>query len=360
MNDNNNEENRAEVKLLHDFFRNDKLTIDNIAEYESMISQGKVNVKTLWTLYPPNELLFLNVGEAPECWLCRDVQLDREDPTLWWVTGARLGFNGRELGLTSRRCGISFAGRVDGSMEISELPLVPKRYFDQAAPVTAEIVRRGQIFRDIMGGDLDGHAYRHLKGAVWGSDIVGASARGVVSFNPDCDTFSLLSHNADQMLNQSNERVVVDYKAFLDSSPSEASPLENLGKGPRSRSSDSDSDSSSANARNTDDGGKDAFVALLRKIPERRGVNMMEDLLLLSPPRMPAYGLKSKQWGWVLIENLTPISASEVPFRCLQVDPVTKSLVKSLVAGHQSGGMDNDFDDVISTKGKGLVMMLHG
>lgn len=164
--------------------------------------------------------------------------------------------------------------------------------------------------------------------------------------------------NADELLNQTNERVVVDYKAFLDSSPSEAPSLENLGKG--SPSSGSDSDSSTAKSSGADDGEKDAFAALLKKIPERRGVNTMKDLLLLSPPRMPAYGLKSKKWGWVLIENLTPVEASEVPFQSLQADPTTKSLVRSLVMGHQNGGLDDDFDDVVRNKGKGLVMMLHG
>jgi hypothetical protein len=75
---------------------------------------------------------------------------------------------------------------------------------------------------------------------------------------------------------------------------------------------------------------------------------------------MPAYGLKSKQWGWVLIENLTTVPASSVPFNSLQVDEATKALVKSLVAGHRNGGMHDDFDDVVKGKGKGLVMMFHG
>ncbi len=156
----------------------------------------------------------------------------------------------------------------------------------------------------------------------------------------------------------------------MDSNPFQASPLENLGKGSRLQSSGPSSDSSSDcdvssefGAHSILDAGggeKDAFVALLKKIPERRGVNTMEDLLLLSPPRMPAYGLKSKKWGWVLIGNLTPVSASDVPFVSLQVDQATKSLVRSLVAGHQRGVMGGEFDDVVETKGKGLVMMLHG
>lgn len=181
-NDNETEENRAEVKLLHDFFRGDNLTIENMTEYESMISQGKVNDNTLWTLFPPNELLFLNTGGAPECWLCRDVQRDPRNQ-IWWIEGAQLGFNGHELGLTSRRLPVSFAGRVDLSMEISELPLVPKRYFDRAVQVTADIVNRGKIFRSIMGDNLDGHAYRHHQREVWSGKDVDVSVRGVVSFS---------------------------------------------------------------------------------------------------------------------------------------------------------------------------------
>ncbi len=173
-NDNkNSDEQRAEIKLLRDFFRNDKLTLDNISHYESMIKQGKISVTTVWTLFPPNELLFLDTDGTSECWLCRDVAQDPKDPTIWWVSGVQLGFDGRKLGLTTRRCPISFAGKVDGIMNISELPIVPKRYFDRAASVSADIIKRGQIFRDIMGCDLDGYAYRHYQGPVWGGNGVG-------------------------------------------------------------------------------------------------------------------------------------------------------------------------------------------
>ncbi|EXF76123.1 hypothetical protein CFIO01_07988 [Colletotrichum fioriniae PJ7] len=343
------EELRSEVKLLHDFFRNDKLTIDNMAGYDSMISQGKINCNTLWTLYPPNELLFLNTGEAPDCWRCRDVQIDSRDPRIWWVHGAQLGFNGRDLGLTRRKFPISFIGKVDLTMEISELPLVPERYFESADQVSADIIKRGKTFQDIMGKKLDGHKYRHHQGSVWAS-------------NDDDDPARIVW----------NERVVVDYKKFISSTYSSPPYLEKFNKRSRgqstdpgmenSSSSDSDSDSevSTEEITNTEIEGEDAFVALLENIPERRGVRTIDDLLLLSPSRIPAYGLKSKRWGWVLIQDLTPVSASSVAFDNLQIDEGTKSLVKSLVNGHQNGGMNDDFDDVISNKGKGLVIMLHG
>ncbi|TPX10047.1 uncharacterized protein E0L32_001244 [Thyridium curvatum] len=137
------QENHADVKLLYDFFRTDRLTIDNMATYDSMIVQGKINVETLWTLYPPNKRLFLNTGEASECWLCRDVQRDPKNPLVWWVTGVQLGVNVRELGLTRRKHPISFARKIDGSMDISELPLVPEDYFDRAEQVKEEIGKRG-------------------------------------------------------------------------------------------------------------------------------------------------------------------------------------------------------------------------
>lgn len=178
---------------------------------------------------------------------------------------------------------------------------------------------------------------------------------------------------------------MVDYQQFLEMHPNRAHSLEKFAKASRLRcpesalDSDSDSDSDSdldsdsgsdadldttpeamSNSSSADVGEKNAFNALLTKIPKERGIGELKDLLLLTSPRMPAYGLKSKRWGWVLIENLSLVYKNDTPFDSLQIDPGMKSLVRSLVTGHQSGGTANDFDDVVTNKGKGLVMMLHG
>lgn len=180
---------------------------------------------------------------------------------------------------------------------------------------------------------------------------------------------------------------MVDYQQFLETHPYRAQSLEKFAKTSRPRRPESDSDSNSgsdsdsdsdldsdtgsdvdldttpdatSNSSITDAGEKNAFNALLKKIPKERGIRELKDILLLSSPRVPAYGLKSKRWGWVLIENLLPVYKNDTAFDSLQIDPGMKSLVRSLVTGHQNGGTANDFDDVVTNKGKGLVIMLHG
>ena len=61
----------------------------------------------------------------------------------------------------------------------------------------------------------------------------------------------------------------------------------------------------------------------------------------------------------MLIDGLRPVKCDNKAFASLQMDETTKYLIKTLVKGHRSGQLDG-FDDVITSKGKGLVPLLHG
>lgn len=109
----------------------------------------------------------------------------------------------------------------------------------------------------------------------------------------------------------------------------------------------------------TDEEG-DAFSRLLKKASSRYDLkNGMDDLFVLCPARIPGYCLATKVWGWMLIDNLKPINHNNLAFESLRIDQTKKSLIQSLVQGHQSADID-DYDDVVSGKGKGLVILLYG
>lgn len=203
-----------------------------------------------------------------------------------------------------------------------------------------------------------------------------------------------------------HERVVVDYKSFLESDRyssvvlvkqqkrkkerTERTTVRGMNPKPDEESdSDSSSDSDTEDEENANkDGGngitsnkgigqeahdrtevqatppthskKDAFEKLHKSIAGKYGIKGgMDELLRLSPPRIPAYGLKSKRWSWVLIERLKPVIPSEEAFNQLQMNGGTKRLIRALVEGSQSPQADT-FDDTIQGKGKGLVLLLHG
>lgn len=70
-----------------------------------------------------------------------------------------------------------------------------------------------------------------------------------------------------------------------------------------------------------EDQGADAFSKLLFAVSEKYGIkDGMDDLLLLCPARVPGYCLTTKEWGWMLIDELKRIESSDTAFNSLQID----------------------------------------
>lgn len=181
----NNEDLKTEIKYLHDFIQKDELTIGKQKEYDSLVRQNKISYGTLWTLFPPNELLILNDGAAPECWLCRDVVPGSAKKMEWLIKGVRLDFDGHDIGLTKQTYPISFRGRVNEIMDISQLPIIPVSYFDGWNEMKAKLIDRGKRCQAFLGGNLDGHAYLQYEGPLWERYDLITKAKSKVSASLD-------------------------------------------------------------------------------------------------------------------------------------------------------------------------------
>ncbi|KAM5342128.1 hypothetical protein ACJ41O_015159 [Fusarium nematophilum] len=91
----------------------------------------------------------------------------------------------------------------------------------------------------------------------------------------------------------------------------------------------------------------------------QKGFNISKaDFNLLFPALVPAFGLKKKEWRWILSDQLQDVAWNMVAFESLQLEAATKHLVQALVKGHKANSAA--FDDVVSGKGQGLVFLLHG
>jgi len=100
------------------------------------------------------------------------------------------------------------------------------------------------------------------------------------------------------------------------------------------------------------------LVNLAQVVVDRFKISL-HDFELLFPALVPAFGLKSKGWTWLLSDLLEDVGWSLEAFSSLQLERSTKHLVASLVKGHKSK-LATVFDDVIPGKGQGLVFLLHG
>lgn len=83
-----------------------------------------------------------------------------------------------------------------------------------------------------------------------------------------------------------------------------------------------------------------------------------EDFQLLFPALVPGFGLKEKEWRWLLSDELRDVKWNKFAFESLQLEDVTKDLVQALVKGHKA--KSTAFDDGMPGKGQGLIFLLHG
>ncbi|KAI1160422.1 hypothetical protein F5B18DRAFT_632872 [Nemania serpens] len=98
--------------------------------FRLLLSVSLLYLNHLWTEYPPNELLVLNGKQLQECWLCRDIQYITRAYG-WQIRGIRLDYNGRMIGLAKQHYTISFRQTIAGTIELTQLPLIPFRYLQK-------------------------------------------------------------------------------------------------------------------------------------------------------------------------------------------------------------------------------------
>lgn len=184
------EDTRKEMGLLDDFIRNkDKTTKDIINEYNALVPKGKVNIRILWTIFPPNELLVVNDGRVQEFWICRNIMF-KSKHSIWTVRGVRLDYDGKTIGMTEQGCEISFRGAAGGTLGIGQLPILPFRYLpvEEQRKSRDKLLKRGKMFRDIMNKDLNGFAYREYNGLRWSRSGIHNTASSEVGI-PCSDVF---------------------------------------------------------------------------------------------------------------------------------------------------------------------------
>ena len=85
---------------------------------------------------------------------------------------------------------------------------------------------------------------------------------------------------------------------------------------------------------------------------------MTDDQALLCPARVKGFSLADKRCALFLVQHVEVISFHESAFDSLCMQPRLKETIRALVETHVSG--DDEFDDIISGKGKSMVIALEG
>ncbi|KAI0968815.1 P-loop containing nucleoside triphosphate hydrolase protein [Xylaria arbuscula] len=381
-NDQKSDKLRREAQVLYDFVTGNGLMTSIIFDHNKYSAKGQVVNDILWTIYPPNSLLVVNIGMIQECWICCNVSTKNNWKGFSWVLeGLRIGFDGSSVGMTRQKFTIPM--KALGICKISDLPVVPFEHYKDQKKLREQLTARATNLQQIIGSDFTKFSPKEYKGAVWSDEFYEYDADFKPSPNPK----------------RIDERVMVDFKAYRESHAKQSTDLEAVkkavntprkGKGkfkPRGimqhkdvqpvknysldfkgevefLAPEEEEDPMSAEAfssrRGTQEASEDdsgSIMSLLETIIEIFHVSE-EDFKLLFPAMVPAFGLKAKHWWWLIVDELREVQWNAAAFKTLQLEEDKKDVIQSLIKGHQSGSVI--FDDVVFGKGQGLIFLLHG
>lgn len=169
--ENNGQKIRQEAKELYDFTQENGLMRGIIEDYERHSKEGRVVNDILWTIYPPDSLIVVNIGTVRECWLCRNVKMKYNEITrkyYWEVTGFRIGFDGLSPGLTRQTASVPVTGMQ--LVKITDLPMVPAEYCQDWDSLKNTLMARSTKLQNILGQDFSSFRSQNYTGPSWVQD----------------------------------------------------------------------------------------------------------------------------------------------------------------------------------------------
>lgn len=301
------EETKSHIQLLLTFCEKENRRAIN--EYEANVVRAietpSIRWSNLWMIYKPGDLLFTGAGSSLMCMEIVDSHERGGNCPAYVVTGKKFTHDGESFGYQEVQVA---QGPYKGMKALAKLRSVPEEYYDQAEKAKSLLTTRGEKFRDLKGSH-----YRSYAGTV--------SALSTVR-----DWNSWGEYKEEPMIISS--RVMVDAKMFgIVMSPNRIY-LSDQKAIPKDCDSEDEKD----------------------YITERD--------LLTADHKVPGYALQVKRWCWFGVDAIEPVAFNKEAFNSLLLPKKHKTLVHSLVKSHVSG--NDEFDDMIAGKGKGLVFVLHG
>ena len=301
------EEATGHIRLLLTFCEKENRRA--ISEYEAnvknAIDKPSIRWSNLWMVYKPGKLLFTGSGSTLRCMEVVDSWERGGNCPAYIVSSKGFTHDGTRFGYEEHQIGQS---PYKGMKELSKLRCVPHDYYEEREMAKKILTARGQKFVSLKGSH-----YKTYSGTV--SAL--ASVRDWNSYG---------EYKTEPMIISS--RIMVDAKWFSIMKNPNRIQLDDYKPMPKDCTSEEEMD----------------------YITERD--------FLLADYKLPGYALEVKRWCWFNIDLIKPVVFNTEAFASLLIPARQKSLVHSLVKTHVSG--NDEFDDMIAGKGKGLVFVLHG
>ncbi|KID74414.1 uncharacterized protein G6M90_00g083890 [Metarhizium brunneum] len=292
------------INLRKDYFKNKSVTFDD-----------------LWTIFPPDcTVLGIKEGKPVAALFKRGSYPQTPCGQEYNLECKIIDWDGVKMGWSSLKLQIpAFLGFAN----FSSLPCYPIEYCSNPEAIKETLRERGRRFESLAG-----FCYRQHE--------------GVAFYHPEQD--------ADKTSRETVQgRIVVDCANWQKNNPDHALWLDNLSPSDdNNNNDDADSDDGSPNGNN----------CASSKADSQPQAPLTQDQLIYTSPVVRGYSLSSKRWMDFFVDNITDVQFDANAFNSLVMDPEKKEVI--LAFAESQARFKNAFDDVISGKGKGIIMLLCG
>ncbi|KAJ2992830.1 hypothetical protein NUW58_g2038 [Xylaria curta] len=323
LNDEHDDETKNHMRLLHDVLHRELK--DVIAATEDYAKNKVVTYEHIWTLFQPGCIVYASrFGRSVAVRLvdgqfinhqrmgpCFQLKCDRVD----W-DGSRFGYD----------VSPHFITPFEGTTPIVELECFPLSYHPEKEGIKEKLIDRGRRFEMLAG-----YHYKAYRGPAIETTRQGPSMVTV------------------------DERIIIDANAHMKSNTYlrlYLRPLDRARAAINVQAGDSDEEWLEYDSE-YDDERLEAYTPTVRG---RRPLN--REQLLLCTPIIRGYALRTKRWLEFFIDSVSEVTFGDHAFDSLVLPSGHKSLILA-IAQTQVKKTDT-FDDVISGKGRGVIMLLSG
>ncbi|KAJ6438231.1 AAA family protein [Purpureocillium lavendulum] len=276
-----------------------------------------------WTLFPPESIVFgYKNGKPVAAKFKRGYYAQTQCGKIYFLKCRIIDWDGVRMGWTDLDQQIP---EFPGTMPFSAMPCYPLDYHPEAASVKQMLIERGRKF-----DSLAGYCYRAYKGpALW---------------HPEANKTRRETVQSRIVVDGANwEKENYDFQVYITALHKEGGSMRARRNSCDSYESDTDMDS---------DDGNDGDDDVTKRAP------LTDDQRLLTSPMVRGYALQNKRWMEFYVDQVSDVQFNENAFNSLVMDEEKKELI--LAFAQSQVKYKDAFDDVISGKGKGIIMLLSG
>ncbi|PVH77056.1 P-loop containing nucleoside triphosphate hydrolase protein [Cadophora sp. DSE1049] len=324
-------ETKDHVRLLHTVLEAELK--DTIAAKADYIKNKVITFEHLWTIFQPGTTLYSNEWDR-HCGSKFSNGSYYEHPKYgpcYGVNAQKVDWDGDKFGYASNQHIIlAFAG----TRPIASLDAFPLSFHPDQKKIKSQLLKRGKLFEHYHG-----YHYKAYKAFAIGKDMCGNDIKVTVDSRVIIDTFA--------------------YGKFNPNSLKHLSPLKIKSKAIIENDSDNedDEDSEYEYSGSDDDTSTPTAIANTNPIDIKR-TPLTDEQLIHCSSLLKGYTLKTKRWLSFFVDSILPIKFNDQAFSSLVLPPSQKELILAFASSQVLHSQK--FDDVISGKGRGIIMLLSG